>query len=136
MLVADDHRDFCVAMEELLTTLGFRVICASDGLDALEKLTANPVSVILTDLYMPQMDGVEFIQRLGASGKKIPPVIAITGDEHAASRSVSYAAKALGARAALLKPFTREQLAQAIAFVLASGESVEQTANGVRVSME
>jgi CheY-like chemotaxis protein len=122
VLVVDDHADFSVALRELLLALGFRVTCASDGIEALQVLARQSVSLVLTDLYMPRMDGVELIQQLAISGGPVPPSIAITGDEHTASQSVKNTARALGAKAALLKPFSKDQLAQAIDYVFGQTE--------------
>jgi CheY-like chemotaxis protein len=119
-LVVDDQPDFCTGMEHLLATLGFRAICASNGVEALQRLAREPEppTVILVDLFMPRMDGIELIRRLRASDKPSPPIIAVTGDVHVAYAAVGHAAQSLGAQAILLKPFTREQLSKVLAFVL------------------
>jgi len=115
-LVVDDQRDFCLMLAALLESFGFGVVCASDGHDALEKLRHKKVDVILTDLFMPDMDGIELISKVHQAGDPAP-VIAFTGDPHYAAHSVGSAAAALGARAVLMKPFSRDQLASAIGFV-------------------
>jgi CheY-like chemotaxis protein len=122
VLVVDDHYDFLRSMEELLSLLGFRVFCARDGAGALkimEKQRPN-ISVILTDLFMPNMDGIELLSRLRSSDRPLPPVIAVTGDLHVDAESVGGAAASLGASAVLIKPFSRDQLASAIGFVCSS----------------
>jgi CheY-like chemotaxis protein len=119
-LVVDDQRDFCLMMEQLLGELGLRAVWASDGNEALAKLESEPVDVILTDLFMPGMDGLELIHRLNHSSKRVPPIIAVTGDEHFAAQSVGAAAASLGAQAILIKPFSIHQLASAIGFVCAA----------------
>src|SRR6185503_14395902 len=90
VLVVDDHRDFCIAMEHLVGSLGFRVMFAHDGVEALKKVKAQPVSVVITDLFMPEMDGLELLRRLDhlRIDKPIPPVIAVTGNDHVAADSV------------------------------------------------
>jgi len=120
VLVVDDHRDFCIAMEHLVGSLGFRVMFAHDGVEALKKVKAQPVAVVITDLFMPEMDGLELLRRLDhlRIDKPIPPVIAVTGNDHVAADSVGNTAAALGAVAVLMKPFSREQLAGALGFAL------------------
>jgi CheY-like chemotaxis protein len=120
VLVVDDQPDFCESMEHLLGTLGFRTVCATDGREALAKLHKERIDVILTDLFMPIMDGIELIQNLAQSETPAPPIIATTGDVHFAAQSVGSVAAALGAKAVLMKPFSREQLASAIGFVCSS----------------
>src|SRR5580765_5799918 len=99
-------------MEHLVASLGFRVIFAHDGVEALKKVKAQPVAVVITDLFMPEMDGLELLRRLDhlRIDKPIPPVIAVTGNDHVAADSVGNTAAALGAVAVLMKPFSREQL--------------------------
>src|SRR4051812_34435082 len=111
VLVVDDHEDFCQAMEQLLVSMGFRVTTAADGVHALRTLEAESVDLILSDLFMPRMDGLELMLPLRGSEKPAPPVIAVTADLHVASDAVGGTAAALGAVAVLLKPFSRDQLA-------------------------
>jgi CheY-like chemotaxis protein len=126
VLVVDDHQDFCVAMEHLIGTLGFRVMCVPNGVEALKKIETHPVAVVVTDLFMPEMDGIELLRRLGnlKIDKPIPPIIAVTGDDHIAADSVGSAAAALGAIAVLMKPFSREQLAGALSFALSTARKL------------
>ena len=118
VLVVDDQADFCEAMEMLLATLGFRTKCASDGVEALAILEREPASVILTDLNMPRMDGVELIRRLKSGSVTPPPIVAVTGQANVATETMSKAAARLGAKAVLLKPFSREQIGHTLSFVL------------------
>jgi CheY-like chemotaxis protein len=120
VLLVDDSEDLCVAVQQLLETLGFRVVCAGNGAEALEKLKAQPIAVILTDLFMPIMDGLELLRRLQPFEQPVPPIVAMTGDDHVAADSVGRAAALLGANAVLMKPFSRDQLAGAIAFATAA----------------
>ena len=115
-LVVDDQNDVCLMLAALLESFGFEVVCANDGHQAIEKLAHRKVDVILTDLFMPDMDGIELISKIHQSGD-VAPVIAFTGDPHYAAHSVGSAAAALGAKAVLMKPFSRDQLASAIGFV-------------------
>jgi CheY-like chemotaxis protein len=124
VLVVDDQQDFCIATEQLLIALGFKVACAANGLEALRILRKKPVSIILTDLFMPEMDGVELIKLLANNpSKPVPPIIAVTGD-HIAAESVGAAAATLGAHAVLMKPFTVEQLASAISFAVSQAKKL------------
>src|SRR5947199_5360652 len=61
----------------MISTWGFNVEAASDGQEALEKLTTFSANVIVTDLMMPRMDGFELMKRLGADGN-MPPAIVLT----------------------------------------------------------
>ncbi|MBI4503223.1 MAG: response regulator [Gemmatimonadetes bacterium] len=90
---------------------------AADGAEALALLEHNTPDLILLDLFMSGMDGLEVLRRLGVTGNPIPPVIALTGYvDH--QYGVGRTAELLGAKSVLLKPFTKEQLERAIASVL------------------
>jgi two-component system alkaline phosphatase synthesis response regulator PhoP len=121
ILVVDDEPDFCLAMRYLLGLYDFRVVIASNGEEALIRLAEDEVSVIMTDLFMPRMDGIELISRIRAAGYKTP-IIAVTADIHMATETASTAAKALGAEAVLIKPFSKRQLLETIAAVTQSAE--------------
>ena len=114
VLVVDDDADFCIAMRHLLGASGFRVILARDGVDALNVLKRYDVSIMLTDLFMPRMDGIELIRQIRKGKAPHPAIIATTGKAHLAAESTAIAAAMLGAHAALLKPFTQEELLRTI----------------------
>src|SRR4051794_30052971 len=61
----------------MISAWGFNVETASDGQEALDKMTTFSPSVIVTDLMMPRMDGFELMKRLGADGN-MPPAIVLT----------------------------------------------------------
>ena len=70
----DNQRDFVAG---LARTWGFAAETASDGLEALDKLSAGSYDVLVTDLMMPRMDGFELLKRLGSQGS-LPPAIVLT----------------------------------------------------------
>src|SRR5438045_491409 len=118
ILVVDDNPDFLLAIEHLLATLGFSVATARNGAEGLARLHRVTPAVILLDLFMPFMDGMDFMRHAQVIGKPVPPVIAVTGDARAGRDAVATAIQALGVRAILLKPFTAEQLGAALTHVL------------------
>jgi len=93
------------------------VLTASDGLEALSLLKDNTVDLVLCDINMPVMNGLELLQRLCASGMaKGAPVIMITteGGESEVVQALAY-----GARGYIRKPFAAEQVREQILPVLA-----------------
>ncbi len=64
ILVVDDHEEIREALAEILEEEGHKVVQAVDGLDALEAITASRPDVILLDIAMPGMDGLETLRRL------------------------------------------------------------------------
>jgi CheY-like chemotaxis protein len=121
VLLVDDDPDFCLVMSQLLRLCGFRVAIAADGIEALDLLAKQPVSVMMTDLFMPRMDGIELLRNLQHRGGPSPAIIAVTGNLHAGRSTTAAAAGLLGAQAVLIKPFSKHQLLNAIA--VASGQA-------------
>jgi two-component system chemotaxis response regulator CheY len=107
ILVVDDSMMVRRQVGGTLRNLGYLVVEAVDGLDALEKLDANrDAQFIVCDVNMPRMNGIEFLERLSASGSKVPVVMLTTEGEP----DLIQRAKALGAKGWLLKPFKAEFL--------------------------
>jgi DNA-binding NtrC family response regulator len=114
VLVVDDHRSAREAMADILRCAGHEVCDASSAREALARLEKESFDVVLTDLQMPGMDGLEFLAALAQRGDETQ-VAMIT-----AHASVSTAVEAMrrGAFDYLEKPFNVEQLEQLIARAL------------------
>jgi len=94
------------------------VLEAGNGAEALSALESNPVDLILCDINMPVMDGMEFVKKLpGVPNAKGVPVVMITTEG-----SESHVAEALshGARGYIRKPFTSDQVREQILPILAA----------------
>ncbi|MFZ5442930.1 MAG: ATP-binding protein [Myxococcota bacterium] len=75
VLICDDVAPLRSAVGRVFRRAGFVVLEASDGEEALTRLAAEPVSVLVTDLVMPRVDGVELIKRVRASGSQVPIIL-------------------------------------------------------------
>lgn len=91
-----------------LASAGYRVIEAVDGADGYDKATSNSIDAVLTDLNMPQMNGIEFIRKYRAhpSSRGIPIVFLTTESDDELKRQ----AKEAGATGWIVKPFKQDQL--------------------------
>jgi DNA-binding NtrC family response regulator len=78
ILVVDDDSQQRSDIAEMVESLGFQVATATNGEDALAKLTSFPANVILTDLVMPRMDGVALLRVLAERGDRTPTIV-LTG---------------------------------------------------------
>ena len=107
VLVCDDEELIRWSLSEHLSGEGYRVVTASDGEEALERVAETSPDMILVDLKMPRMGGMEFLERLRKSGSDIP-VVVITA--HGAIDSAVEATR-LGARDYLNKPFDLREVA-------------------------
>ena len=119
VLIVDDDEDFRLSLGELLKALGLQVLAAADGADALALLRARDVTLIITDLNMPRMDGRELMRRLRAM-PSAPPIVVATGTE-SVDGNLRQAVADLGACALLVKPFGADQLKAAVALARAAG---------------
>ncbi len=110
LLIADDDPGLRESLERTLTREGYRVILASDGNAALERLRAGGVDLVLTDLKMPGLSGIELLRAVKAIAADVD-VILLT-----AFGTVEEAVKAMkeGAYDFLTKPFQRAQLLRLI----------------------
>ncbi len=78
VLVVDDDAGQRADVAQMVADLGFPVTLACDGREALAKLAADPADVILTDLMMPRMGGIELLKELAVRGDRTPAIV-LTG---------------------------------------------------------
>ncbi len=112
--------DDSVSMRQMITfTLekaGYKVITAEDGVDAMDKLGSNTVNMMITDLNMPRMDGIELIKSVRTiSQYKFIPIIMLTTESDDSKKQQG---KAAGATGWIVKPFKPEQLIGVVQKVL------------------
>ncbi len=110
ILVVDDEWSERLILEQYLVRASHDVYFASDGEEGLESYLKNNIEIIITDLYMPHVDGLEFIATLT---ELFPgtPIIAVSGS----GAGLLDAASRLGAFAVLTKPVDPEELFNTIA---------------------
>jgi DNA-binding NtrC family response regulator len=110
ILVVDDDRDACEAISGLLDQSGYAVEAAADPAHALARLDQVRPDLVVSDLQMPGMSGLELIRRIQARQPGVP-VILVTGAE---TRDLCTGAKQYGAVDCLTKPVNPEELLWAI----------------------
>jgi CheY-like chemotaxis protein len=110
ILVVDDEPDMRYLLRRIFERAGHEVIEAGDGAAALVAVSASPPDLLVTDMMMPVMGGVELIRRLRGDPVTAPiPILAATGDGQLAA----------GADAVLTKPYKPDHLLAAAAALLA-----------------
>jgi CheY-like chemotaxis protein len=114
VLVVDDRSDVRLSFMFMLEASGYAVAEAADGAEALAVLARQHVDVVLTDIYMPGMDGIAFIRLLRRTYGKKPCIIAMTGSGHLGMDVSIAAAREIGADAILRKPITKRDLVETI----------------------
>jgi two-component system chemotaxis response regulator CheY len=112
ILIVDDSASLRQVVSIALKGAGFDVIEAGDGKVALTKLDGRKIHLVISDVNMPNMDGITFVQEL----KKLPaykftPVIMLTTETQEAKKREGQAA---GAKAWVVKPFQPSQMLAAV----------------------
>jgi DNA-binding NtrC family response regulator len=102
VLVVDDEEGVRKLIVTLLTKQGHQCLQAADGVDALEKVRANEIDAVITDVVMPRMDGVSLTKELSKLAPRLP-IIVMTGYSNEFS---SITAMSAGAREFIKKPFS------------------------------
>ena len=121
ILVIDDEEAIRSLCRRILTQAGHQVIEAPDGNEGVRLYRENRPDLIITDIIMPEKEGIETIMDLR---KEFPSVkiVAISGGGSATTGATClHLAKSLGALKALAKPFTRQQLLDAVRDALEVG---------------
>ncbi len=104
VLVLDDEEDVRSVLMRALVRAGHQALGAENGLEGLKTARAEPIDLVVTDLVMPEVDGLEFMKQLAQLRPGIP-VIAISGGGVWDARSLLEVAGTLGALRTLSKPF-------------------------------
>jgi two-component system chemotaxis response regulator CheY len=116
IMTVDDSRSIRQMVKFTLSQAGHDVIEAVDGKDGLAKLEENNIDMVITDLHMPAMDGIQLIREIRARERyKYIPIIMLT-TESQENRKLE--GKAMGATGWIVKPFLPEQLLAVVKKVL------------------
>jgi DNA-binding response OmpR family regulator len=117
ILVVDDDLEVRMATRDFLSSKGYEVVVAEGGREALRMLDASPPDVVLLDVAMPDMDGMETLKRIVATHPAVP-VIMVTAN---ADIEITSKVLQLGAADYVPKPFDLDYLDQAISIQLSAG---------------
>jgi len=116
ILVVDDDPEVRMATRDFLSSKGYEVVVAEGGREALRLLDASPPDVVLLDVAMPDMDGMETLKRMVATHPAMP-VIMVTAN---ADIEITSKVLQLGAADYVPKPFDLDYLDQAITIQLSA----------------
>ncbi|CAK0744099.1 two-component system, chemotaxis family, chemotaxis protein CheY [Azospirillaceae bacterium] len=108
ILSVDDSASVRQMVTFTLESAGYEVFAATDGMDALERLKTTEVDLVITDLNMPRLTGIELIKKLRAMPAfKFMPVVMLTTESEEGMKAQGRAA---GATGWIVKPFKQDQL--------------------------
>jgi CheY-like chemotaxis protein len=130
ILIIDDDEQMREMLRQLLTDAGYAVTTACDGVDGLKRFRADPADLVVTDIVMPNGEGIETIMLLRRVCVNLP-IVAISGGQPQSALWLNVA-RHLGAECALAKPFTVAELMNAVAQAFTSRpNSVAQSHEGL-----
>ena len=118
ILVVDDDLQVLDVMSEMLRLEGHEVTVAENGKEAVAHVLAERFDLIITDLIMPEKEGLETIADIRKSYSDMP-IIAISGGGRVGPNDYLETARFIGANATLAKPFARQELIQTVDSLLA-----------------
>lgn len=115
VMTVDDSATVRQVLQMTLEGAGYEVLQAVDGVDALKKLTAESVDMMVTDLNMPNMDGIALIKEVRQNpGNRFMPIIMLTTESQPEKKQEG---KTAGASGWIVKPFKPEQLLAVVRMV-------------------
>ncbi|MCX6956355.1 MAG: response regulator [Verrucomicrobia bacterium] len=127
ILLLEDNEAYRTLLTEILTLAGFAVHAAANGRHVDAILAERPIDLVITDVVMPERDGIETLTALRYSHPRLP-VIAISGDVPLNTHLFLTIAEKLGASRVLAKPFKMDQLVAAAREAIAASNALVATA--------
>lgn len=114
ILIIEDSEELRRLMSRALAAGGHEVRLASDGGEGLRLFRERPADVVITDIFMPDMDGLEFIREIRRDSPKVR-IVAMSGGGSMGNVDILRSALHLGADGILAKPFRIQELLNVIA---------------------
>lgn len=109
ILIIDDEIDIITMLKRLFERKGFNVLTASDGVQGIEVFKENKIDLVITDIIMPEKEGVEVIFELHRDNPDCK-IIAVSGGGYLNPQDYLSTAREIGVSATFSKPFDTQQL--------------------------
>ena len=113
ILIADNEPQVLEILTRILERHGHTILKARDGETALRMFAGNPTDLVITDIFMPEMDGIEFLTRAREAFPEAR-IIALSGGGYIGREEVLWDAVQLGAVGVLKKPFSVEECLEVV----------------------
>jgi len=119
ILLVDDESSIVNVLEEMLTQLDYEVVTAPGGTEALQKLSSGGIDLVVTDLVMPNMDGLQLIKEIQKKHPGVKIIAMSGGDMKSGPAEYLQTASKLGVLGCLAKPFAIGDLSTLVKSLLA-----------------
>jgi CheY-like chemotaxis protein len=123
VLLVEDSPEVSLSVREILVNAGHDVDDVANGKEALTKLADHSYDMVVSDIWMPEMDGISLLKEIRSAGNDVPVVVISGGAPNAPLTYTAPLASTFGANAVIYKPFEKEELLKTIDAVMA-GETV------------
>lgn len=123
VLLVEDSPEVSLSVREILSGAGHSVDDAENGKAALGKLADKSYDLVVSDIWMPEMDGIALLKEIRGNGNDVPVVVISGGAPNAPLTYTAPLASTFGANAVIYKPFEKEELLKTIDAVIA-GETI------------
>jgi len=118
ILLVEDSPEVSMTVREILETAGHTIEDAPSGKEAIKLLQGGKFDAIVSDIWMPGMDGIALLKEIRGSGNDIPVVVISGGAPNAPLTYTAPLAATFGANVVVYKPFETTELLKAIDTVL------------------
>ncbi len=112
LLIADDDRDFVDSVKDMLIDEGWKVFVAHNGKEAVEQVLSNAIDLLILDLHMPVLSGLETYLELKRMGREVPTIIVTAYADEESDSIRELPANSIGA--IVRKPFDPRELIEAV----------------------
>ncbi|MBT4739845.1 MAG: response regulator [Rhodospirillaceae bacterium] len=123
VLLVEDSPEVSLSVREILNGAGHSVDEATNGKEGLDKITSGTYDLVVSDIWMPEMDGIALLKEIRGAGNDVPVVVSSGGAPNAPLTYTAPLASTFGANAVIYKPFEKEELLKTIDAVM-SGETI------------
>ena len=113
ILIIDDNREVLGTYSQILEHAGYEVLVAADGKEGVRTFRENPLDLVITDIFMPEKEGLEVIVELKRDFPNVK-IIAISGGAFLEPKDCLDVAKHFGVMCTLTKPIERGVLLEAV----------------------
>lgn len=119
ILIVEDDGEMREILGDVFEDRGARVLRASNGVEAFALVEKERIDLVMSDIQMPVMDGIELLRKIRKKDPKIPIVLLATGQSQLSEQG----ARSLGAAGLILKPFNLRSLADQVETLFRAAEA-------------
>ena len=121
ILIIDDNPDIRATLQWLLEGEGYHVAIAANGLEGLKLQRSSPADIVVTDVFMPEQDGIETLWTFRQEFPQVPIIVMSGGGTSPSGTDYLSVARHLGAKKTLAKPLDPQELVEVVRQIAQAG---------------